>query len=177
MSWLITERQEGLDILQKQLSKKQDDVSLARLEKFKNNACGIGLRKVVRKMKKLSKCSNETDIKLVTLLLETEFANLSAKQHKGELRKIIYERKTRLLYQMSSYLSEIGWKYGASRHTGKEALYVVYVYLPNGVQLSWHCNSNEIGERFPSIDAEWDGQSSMNLKKVLKYIKAHYLST
>ncbi len=125
-------------------------------------------------MKRLSKYSKGTDIKLVTLL-ETEFANLSAKQHNGSLRIKIYERKTRLLYQMSSYLSEIGWKYGVSRHTGKEALCIVYVYLPNGVQLSWHCNSYEIGERYPSIDAEWDGQSSMNLRKILKYIKAHYL--
>ena len=27
---------------------------------------------------------------------------------------------------MISYLSEIGWKYGVSRHTGKEASYIVY---------------------------------------------------
>lgn len=176
MLWLKTECQEGLDDkLQKRLNKKQDEISLTRLESSKKNACGIGLRKVIQRMKKLSRETERLDIKLVTLLLETEFANLSAKQHNGSLRIKIYERKTRLLYQMSSYLSEIGWKYGVSRHTGKEALCIVYVYLPNGVQLSWHCNSNEIGERYPSIDAEWDGQSSMNLRKILKYIKAHYL--
>ena len=158
-------------------SSAQNVVSLSKLEIFKKNACGIGLRKVIKKMSKLSKKTKDLETKLLLLLLETEYANLSAKQHKGNLKKLIYERKTILLYQMADYLESLGWKYGINDEAGKNACYLVYVYLPNDVQLTWHCNEYDIYECYPTIDAQWDGQVCMTMDKIISYIDSKFFHT
>ena len=155
-------------------SSAQNEVSLTKLEFFKKEACGVGLRKVIKKMEKLVKRTKDPEARLLLLLLETEYANLSAKQHKGELKKMIYERKAILLYQMAEYLQNLGWKYGINDEAGKNACYLVYVYLPNNVQLTWHCNEYDIYEYYPTINAEWDGQVCMTMDKILSYIDNKY---
>lgn len=155
----------------------QNVENLKKLESFKKNACGIGLRKVIKKMSKLAKRTKDPETKLLLLLLETEYANLSAKQHKGDLKKIIYERKTILLYQMVDYLESLGWKYGINDEAGKNACYLVYVYLPNDVQLTWHCNEYDIYQHYPIIDAQWDGQVCMTMDKIISYIDSKYFQT
>lgn len=157
-------------------SKAQNELNLNKLDIFKKEACGIGLRKVIRKMNKLAKISKDPETKLLVLLLETEYANLSAKQHKGYLKEVIYERKALLLYQMADYLKSTGWKYGINDAAGKNACYLVYVYLPNDVQLTWHCNEYSIYQCFPTIDAEWDGQACMTMEKILSYIEEKYFN-
>ena len=146
----------------------------SKLENFKKEACGVGLRKVIKLLGKLAKTTKDHETKLLQLLLETEYANLSAKQHKGYLKEIIYERKTILLYQMADFLEELGWRYGINDEAGKNACYLVYVYLPNNIQLTWHCNEYEIYECYPTIDAEWDGQVCMTMDKILSYIDNKY---
>ena len=155
-------------------SNAQNELSLSKLANFKKNACGIGLRKVIKQMKKMAKITKDPETKLISLLLETEYANLSAKQHKGDLKKTIYERKTCLLYQISEYLEYLGWKFGINDEAGKNACYLVYVYLPNGVQLTWHCNEYEIYTCYPYIEDEWDGQVCMTMEKILSYIEDKY---
>lgn len=163
----------------KELSKKsnyQNKINLEKLYNFKKEACGIGLRKVIRIMKKMSKMSKNSEIKVLTLLLETEYANLSAKQHKGYVRELIYERKSILLFRIASYLKDLGWRYGINDASGKNASYIVYVYLPNKVQLCWHCNEYEIYRHYPPIEEEWDGQVCMTMEKILNYIEEKYLN-
>lgn len=163
--------------LKREISKKsnvQNEINLLKLNNFKENACGIGLRKVISELKKEAKASKNSEAKLLSLLLETEFANLSAKQHTGLLKRVIYERKSNLLYQISYYLDELGWKYGINDETGKNASYLIYVYLPNGVQLTWHCNEYDLYKCYPYIDAEWDGQACMTMEKILKFIEDKY---
>lgn len=155
-------------------SNAQNEVNLAKLDIFKKEACGIGLRKVIKKMSKMAKISKDSETKLLSLLLETEYANLSAKQHNGNLKKLIYERKANLLYQMAFYLKKLGWKYGINDEAGKNACYLVYIYLPNNVQLTWHCNEYDIYKCYPFIDAEWDGQICMTMDKLLSYINNKY---
>jgi hypothetical protein len=75
---------------------------------------------------------------------------------------------------MAYYLENLGWKYGINDEAGKNACYLVYVYLPNDVQLTWHCNEYDIYECYPIIDAEWDGQVCMTMDKILSYIGNKY---
>ena len=159
------------------LSKNQNKMSLIKLQNFKENACEIGLRKVIRKMKKLSKASDNIEMKAVLVLLEIEFANLSAKLYTGWHRKKIYERKTLLLLQLADILKQLHWKYGVNCTTGKNANYLVYVYLPNDVQLTWHCNEYDIYVNYPEIDAQWDGQVCMTMEKILRFIAENYITT
>lgn len=159
-----------------QKSADQNRTSLDKLERFKKEACGIGLRKVIKKMDAIARKTKDRQARLVLLLLETEYANLSAKQHRHKKKKDkIYERKDILLLQMADYLDKLHWKYGINDETGKNADHIVYVYLPNGVQLSWHCNGFSIYQRYPPIDAQWDGQVCMTMEKILAFIEKNYL--
>ena len=154
-------------------SNSQNKLSLEKLENYRENALGIGLRKVISLMKQLVKKSDDIEARIVLMLLETEFANLSAKKlHK--LKNVIYERKSILLEELSYLLHETGWKYGISYNTGKNASYIVYVYLPNGVQLSWHCNEYQMMYYYPEIRCEWDGQVCMKKEKILNYIYTRF---
>lgn len=170
--------QESLEKMHRasKLSTSQNKTSLEKLEAFKIDACGMGLRKVIKKMKSIVKTTKDKEAKLVLMLLETEFANLSAKQHKGWHKKKIYERKSILMLQMANLLKDLNWTYGINDETGKNANYLVYVYLPNGVQLTWHCNEFHIYECYPPIDAKWDGQVCMTMEKILTYIAKKYMS-
>ena len=154
----------------------QNKTNLEKLERFKKEACGIGLRKVIKEMEKISKIEKNKEARLILLLLETEYANLSAKQHKGWMKGKIYQRKNILMCQMADYLKKMDWRYGINDETGKNANYLVYVYLPNGVQLTWHCNDYGIYKCYPPIDAKWDGQVCMTMEKILSYIGKNYLS-
>ena len=154
-------------------SSNQNILNLEKLEMFRTDALGIGLRKVMSRMRYLVKHSSDINSQIVLLLLETEFANLSAKKLHN-LKKVIYERKVILLEKLPDLLDEAGWKYGVSYKTGKNASYIVYVYLPNGVQLSWHCNEYHILYYYPDIACEWDGQVAMTMEKILSYIGDTY---
>lgn len=154
-------------------STAQNRQNLDKLEKFKTDALGIGLRKVLSKMKSLVKHSSDINAKITLLLLQTEFANLSAKKL-HTLKDVIYERKSILLEQLAVLLEETEWKYGISYNTGKNASYIIYVYLPNGEQLSWHCNEYQMLYYYPEIDCKWDGQICMTMEKILSYIGETY---
>lgn len=154
-------------------SSDQNKLNLEKLEKFKTCALGIGLRKVLSEMRQLVKHGSDLNARIALLLLETEFSNLSAKKLHG-LKDIIYERKNILLEQLSYLLNEANWKHGISSNTGKNASYIIYVYLPNGEQLSWHCNEYQMLYYYPEIDCKWDGQVAMTMEKILSYIGDTY---
>ena len=103
------------------------------------------------------------------------YANLSAKKCHGETRRLIYDRKTDLLLQMAGLLKEQGWKHGVGDATGKKANFIVFVYLPDGTQLTWHDNDYHVYCLYPNIDDVWDGQVCMNMQKILNYIHSRYL--
>lgn len=156
------------------MSSQQNTLNLEKLDAFLVDACGMGLRKVIKRLKRLSKTTKDPETTLILVLLQTEFANLSAKRHKKDVKARIYERKTMLIYQMAEYLEYLGWKYGINDEAGKNANYLVYVYLPNGVQLTWHCNEYMVYECYPYINDEWDGQVCMTMEKILNYINTKY---
>ena len=163
--------------LRDELSKKsaeQNKLSIEKLLIFKKEALGIGLRKVISTMKKASKKEKDNTLKIVTLLLETEYANLSAKDHPRNLKHIIYERKGYLLQELSSLLKETDWKYGYNDNSGKNANYLIYIYLPNNVQLCWHSNDYSVTSSFPTINCDWDGQVCATLEKLLEFIRTNY---
>lgn len=155
-------------------SKEQNRVSLDKLEDYMAHACGVGLRKVLKKLRKLSKTTRNAEMRLTLMLLETEFANLSAKSYRNYRRGWCYRRKSRLLYRLPQLLEACGWRYGISGAAGKNANYLVFVYLPNGEQLTWHCNEYDMYEYYPSIDDQWDGQVCMTMEKILNYIAHNY---
>lgn len=150
-------------------TQEQNRINLEKLDSFLVNAAGIGLRPLIKKLHKTAIKKNDFSILLIGYLLETEFANLSAKRNTKK-KQLIYERKELLLNRIPSLISKLGWKYGFNYATGKNACYLVYVYLPNGIQLTWHTNSYDTISKYPLIFDEWDGQSCMTLTKLVDFV-------
>lgn len=159
------------------LSKAQNELSISKLNHFKETACGIGLRKVIKQMKQELMVSQNLEKELLLLVLEAEFANISAKKYKGEKKEMSYNRKSFLLQVLSEKLKNSGWKYGINSDTGKNACYLIFVYLPNGTQLTWHSNDYNLYKYYPEIDSTWDGQVCMTMEKIVTYIEENYYSS
>ena len=155
-------------------SKEQNTLNAEKLKDFLTNAMGIGLRRVIRTMRRIAKKTKDKTLKIVSALLEVEFANLCAKTHGKNLKEVIYERKSLLLDKIARWLDGTNWQYGYNENCGKNASYIIYVYLPNGVQLSWHSKDYYLYKKFPYIETEWDGKVCATMDKLLEYIKQHY---
>lgn len=158
-------------------SRNQNELSLQKLEDFKVNALGIGLRRVLGEMRKYVRGNKSREAEIVLTLLELEYANIEAKRHNGETRRKIYERKCILLERLEPMLYECKWKYGFNYADGKNASYLIFVYLPNGVQLSWHCNEFEISQEYPYLEEKWDGLVCSTMEKIISYIGKNYINT
>lgn len=149
-------------------SNNQNIISLAKLKYYRESALGLGLRPVMKSLRKIA-ISGNIEAKLCLMLIQIEFANLSAKKLYNK-KKVIYERKDILLARISSLLNDNGWKCGISSNTGKNASYIIYVYLPNGVQLSWHCNDYRMLYCYDNIECDWDGLPCSTLEKLLTFV-------
>lgn len=163
----------------KELQKKsnlQNHLTLEKLRMFKSDVLGmgVGLRKVISSMRKCYKRTKDKEARIISMLLETEYANVNAKRLPSREKKMAYKRKSRLLSALPSLLYDAGWRFGYNDAAGKNASYLVFVYLPSGVQLTWHCNDYTLPNYYNYISDEWDGQVCMTLEKILCYIKDHY---
>lgn len=148
-------------------SRVQNALNLEKLEHYRNSALGIGVRSVMTALRKYAKAGN-IEAQICLKLMEIEFANLSAKKTLNK-KKEIYERKDILLKEVSDLLYDNNWTCGISSNTGKNASYIVYVFLPNGTQLSWHTNEYSMLYYYDDIDCEWDGLPCSTMEKLLTY--------
>lgn len=153
-------------------SNMQNELSLAKLEFYRNSALGIGLRSVMNALRSLAK-NGDVKAEICLLLMQIEFANLSAKKIHNKKHEI-YHRKVNLLMTVSDLLYENGWTCGISANTGKNASWIVFVYLPDGSQLSWHCNEYRILYYYNDIECEWDGCPCSSMEKLLAFAHANF---
>lgn len=159
------------------LSSDQNALNQERLKCLEYNACGIGLKKVIREMKYLCRCNRHNlQMNITYLFLCLEWANQNAKRYCGELREVIYERKNYLMKKLAPLLKKAGYRHGLSYNTGKNASYVLYCYLPNGDQVSWHTQWN-MYDVFLPINVEWDHKPATTMVKIINYInEQHYIN-
>lgn len=153
-------------------SRSQNELSLRKLSYYTPTALGIGIRKAIKELKRIAK-TGDAEAKILAYLMEAEFANLSAKKNYS-IQKSAYSRKQLLLEDVSDLLYEYDWKCGVSTSPGKNAAYLIYVYLPNGIQLSWHSNDYRTLYYYKDIDCEWDGQKCATMEKLLEYAHERY---
>lgn len=154
-------------------SKEQNALSLEKLAHFKESSLGIGLRRVIKQLFRLANRTHDEQAYTLAMLLSTEFSNLSAKRP-NRPNKRIYARKDYLIESLRDWADKAGLRCGYNFATGKNASYLVFFYLPNGVQLTWHTNNFEVSRMYPLITDQWDGQVCMNLEKLVTFVESHY---
>ena len=108
----------------------QNRENLNKLEKFKEDALNIGLRKVLSRLRKYCK------------------VNYNA--------------------------GEANCRCGINDASGKNACYLVYSYLPDGTQLTWHSNNYYLYKQFSYVSDTWDGQVCMNMEKLITFLEMNY---
>ena len=149
------------------------EVNSGLLCSARRDACGIGTRKLKLRLNKLSKAGDK-EAQLVRTLLEVEDKNIVAKDTSYYYRDKVYDQKSALLRSATDLLDELGWRYGYTGKTGKNAMYLVYVFLPGGAQVSWHMNDSWVPDEVPPIDCEWDGQEASTLPKLLAHVQSRF---
>ena len=84
----------------------------------------------ISKMRAYCKNSCDREAQLMLILLELEFANLSAKQKSYTQRERVksYERKDIRLYRAQQLLEECGWRYGLMMLKVR-ILVILYMYI------------------------------------------------
>lgn len=147
----------------------QNKLSLQKLDFYHATALGMGVRGVIKELGKVFRTTGNVEAYMLSLMIQIEFANLVAKK-RPDKKMFCYERKDLLLMRLSDWLYENNWKCGISYSTGKTASYLVFVYLPNGEQVSWHCNNYRIINYFEEEDFTWDGLPCTTLEKLLAYV-------
>lgn len=73
-------------------TQEQNRINLEKLDSFLVNAAGIGLRPLIKKLHKTAIKKNDFSILLIGYLLETEFANLSAKRNTKKSNSFMKEK-------------------------------------------------------------------------------------
>lgn len=94
-----------------------EPLSLKKLQYYSYSALGMVIRLVMKALRKLAR-KGDNEARILSLLLDVEFANLYAKK-RSALKKVVYERKHILLTKLSKFLYDNGWVCGISSSTGK----------------------------------------------------------
>lgn len=153
-------------------SNRQNALSIAKLDFYKDTALGCGIRSVRNALYKIG-AGNDDEATILAMLLDIEFANLMAKKLTGK-KEVIYERKHIMLEQVSDLLYDNNWRCGISSKAGKNAGWIIYIYLPDGTQLSWHSNQYTLLYSYEDIDCAFDGRVCTTLEKLLTYAHNKY---
>lgn len=151
-------------------STSQNKENFERLEVLEHEACGVGIRRVRHILKNMVRKSHDMESNIILTLIDLEYANLKAKLHVGDIRQKIYNRKEWLMKKLSWLLEDSDWNYGITEAMGKNAAYCLYVYLPNGKQVSFHTTNWQFYQYFPTISCKWDGQRASTMTKLMEYI-------
>lgn len=96
---------------------------------FRNDFAGIGTNKAKRRLNKLA--LTDPIAKAVRLALEIEDKEISANSSYGEYQQRIYESRTKLIYELSDFCKENGWKYGVKTE-------YIFFDIPSCEQISWY---------------------------------------
>lgn len=153
-------------------SNRQNALSIAKLDFYKDTALGCGIRSIRNALYKIG-AGNDDEATILAMLLDIEFANLMAKKLTGK-KEVIYERKHIMLEQVSDLLYDNNWRCGISSKAGKNAGWIIYIYLPDGTQLSWHSNQYTLLYSYEDIDCAFDGRVCTTLEKLLTYAHNKY---
>lgn len=126
-----------------------------------------------RKLKiRLNKLADNDTAFVLRKLIEAEDFNIKAKECYFDYIQYNYDKKSENLVAAIGRLGKMNWKYWWADDTEGLASYIFYVVLPTGKQVSWHGMNDKDMENVPKDnDAEWDGELSSTLPKLVDCVK------
>ncbi len=128
-----------------------------------NRFCGIGLHQVKQELARLGESSEAAAA--FRLALETEVASRRAKRAKGDHQQRLYREKRAKIREMLLLCERAGYQVEIEQAKDSGQPHVVYLYLPNCEQISWH-TALDPGFVAEGARPTWDGKKYSALQKL-----------
>lgn len=136
----------------------------------RNNACGIGTRRLKIRLNKLA--ATDPLALAARIALEIEDANLQAKRYPGKWRDRYYRKKGALIQELITLFKHQEWVFGV--HPARFSRGVIYFEIPGCEQISYHYDHE--GDPLPVYEKEWDGKEGSTLSKLFRFIQKEFLA-
>lgn len=144
-----------------------------QLKSVRNQACGIGTRKLKLMLNRLMK--TDPLALAARLAIEIEDANLTAKRYKfSRYQDSAYAKKEALMLDLIALFQHQGWKFGVHKSDRPETSHIIYFEIPGCEQISWHYTHK--GDPLPIYPKEWDGKLNSTFPKLLSFVEREIFS-
>ncbi len=133
------------------------------LDSAYNNFAGSRLYDVLQDLESMAE--EHLLAKAYYLALKVEIANRRAKKHKGDMSQKLYREKVAYLNQLISHCQLHNYRIERGRTTDVAGPGdVLYCYLPECEQISWHCSLGSLP--LPKATQDWDAKKFSTLSKL-----------
>jgi len=133
------------------------------LDQAYNHYCGSRLHDVLQRLELLA--TESSLAKAYLLAIKVEVVNRRAKKHKGDMRDRLYRQKVELLNELISHCQLHNYRIERTRsHDQGGPSDVIYCYLPECEQISWHCSLGKLP--LPESNDPWDEKKFSTLRKL-----------
>ena len=133
------------------------------LDQAYNHYCGSRLHDVLQHLEVLA--TESSLAKAYLLAIKVEVVNRRAKKHKGDMRYKLYKEKVVKINELISHCQLYNYRIERTKaHDEGGPSDVIYCYLPECEQISWHCSLGKLP--LPETSTPWDEKKFSTLRKL-----------
>jgi len=140
---------------------------------LRENALGIGTRKMKIRLNKIA--VQNIEAKIARMVLEIEDVSTQAKNSSWKYKDKKYFQKQELIEELVEIYKQTDYDYGIQYEENYNTNAILYFELPNGAQVSFHTNwDKEIHVK--KYEKKWDGLINSTFKKVITFVEEKFIN-
>lgn len=143
------------------------------LYNLRENALGIGTRKMKIRLNKIA--VQNIEAKIARMVLEIEDVSTQAKNASWKYKDKKYFQKQELIEELVEIYKQTDYDYGIQYEENYNTNAILYFELPNGAQVSFHTNWDE-EIHVKKYEKKWDGMVNSTFKKVITFVEEKFIN-
>ena len=143
------------------------------LYNLRENALGIGTRKMKIRLNKIA--VQNIEAKIARMVLEIEDVSTQAKNSSWKYKEKKYFQKQELIEELVEIYKQTDYDYGIQYEENYNTNAILYFELPNGSQVSFHTNWDE-EIHVKKYEKKWDGLVNSTFKKVITFVEEKFIN-
>jgi hypothetical protein len=140
---------------------------------LRENALGIGTRKMKIRLNKIA--VQNIEAKIARMVLEIEDVSTQAKNTSWKYKDKKYFQKQELIEELVEIYKQTDYDYGIQYEENYNTNAILYFELPNGSQVSFHTNWDE-EIHVKKYEKKWDGLINSTFKKVITFVEEKFIN-
>jgi hypothetical protein len=140
---------------------------------LRENALGIGTRKMKIRLNKIA--VQNIEAKIARMVLEIEDVSTQAKNASWKYKDKKYFQKQELIEELVEIYKQTDYDYGIQYEENYNTNAILYFELPNGSQVSFHTNWDE-EIHVKKYEKKWDGLVNSTFKKVITFVEEKFIN-